>query len=151
MQFIINKFYLHKTKPLGILRYKNTCSPISDEGVFEAFGGDKFRLKYSEMIYQFSSTYLENNVTKTDSEFKLNEEIEVSIYKDFTGAIKVKFKHQDPDSIYHGVDINGWMIARQYARKIEPKVTVWFSDENNYVTIKKQISKKLAEQIKRGN
>jgi hypothetical protein len=88
------------------------------------------------------------------SEFEFNEDIEVSMSQNFA----TKFKAQ-----YLGAHLDGeiplfevWLTEQDFsccflhARKIEPKVKVWFADKEGYPTINKEISKKLADKIKAG-
>ena len=89
------------------------------------------------------------------NEFELNDEIELSDHSGFKkeNTHKALFKSQDPDSLYWGIDKEGYMRNGLFARKIEPMVKVWIGelDSNGYPErVFYKIPKALADKIKAG-
>jgi hypothetical protein len=126
--------------------YIGSCDPctflghawFTEKGMFRNPLGEQRYYKYEDMT----------PCTRPKVEFELDEEIEVSSYEDFSFAFKVTFKHQNPnDGLYYGVDKNGYMFERPFARKIEEKVAIIILGcPYNY-----EIPTELADKIKRGD
>ena len=83
-------------------------------------------------------------------EFKFDEEIEISHFKEFTIFKKVNFNHQDPNGKFWGLSKNGYMIAGFFARKVEPTVTVYFLNKLKG-SVGHDIPKSLADKIQAGD
>jgi hypothetical protein len=86
-------------------------------------------------------------------DFKIDEEIEIADFEDFSDKIVVKFKHRNLGSAgwVGGEDKRGILKIRAYARRINPKVTVWIKNESGFINVYEDaISKELADKIRNG-
>jgi len=115
---VVGRDYLHSQGSSEVYVYEGSVG--ESHGHFGDKDGDRYEIMYSHMT--------EAPQAKPEFEFEFDDEVEISFnssFDDSSNTVKGKFKHLDPSGSYWVVDEDGFMRCGDFARKVEPMVTIY--------------------------